>query len=227
MNLREDIERIKQVMGINESSKNCLPKTYRNGDKFGRDELASMFSCFTGEPKKFPVSAVREWLFPLMPNGSFIPQDPMRLNFGQPYTFTLEQMAKVENRDTRNITIGVKTIKPSQFADRTQSWFQMKKNTPTFQKRLEFQLNKIRENGYDTTVVTPENEPLVFESVNNKLYLQEGWHRVMAILELLEKGEITEDQAKAFMVIVYRIPSYRMNIIEKPPGLFENMRNYE
>jgi polyhydroxyalkanoate synthesis regulator phasin len=49
----------------------------------------------------------------------------------------------------------------------------------------------------------------------------------MAILELLKKGEITPDQAKAFMVVVYRVPSYRMNIIEKPPGLFENMRNYE
>ena len=227
MNLHEDIQRIKEVMGINESLKKCLPKTYSNGDKFGRDELASMFVCFTGEPKKFPVTAVREWLFPALPDGSFTPQDPMRLNYGQPYTFTLEQMAKVENRDTRNVTIGVKTINPSQFDQRTKRWFQAKMSAPLFQKRLDYQLDKIRENGYDTTVVTPENEPIVFESVNNTLYLQEGWHRVMAILELVNKGEITQDQAKAFMVIVYRTPNYRMNIVEKPPGLFENIRNYE
>jgi hypothetical protein len=227
MNLQEDISRIKQVMGLHESMKKCLPKSYKNGDKYGRDELASMFSCLTGEPKKFPVTAVREWLFPLLPDGSFRPQDPMRLNFGQPYTFTLEQMAKVENRDTRNVTVGIKTIDPNQFADRTQRWFEMKMKAPFFQQRLEYQMNKIRENGFDTTVVTPENEPIVFESVGGKLYLQEGWHRVMAILELLKKGEITPDQAKVFMVVVYRVPSYRMNIIEKPPGLFENMRNYE
>jgi len=227
MNLREDIERIKEVMGITESSKKCIPRSYRPGDKLGRDELATIFSCYTGDPKKFPISAVREWLFPLMPDGSFIPQDPMRLNFGQPYTFTIEQMAKVEDRDTRNVTIGVKIINPSQFDERTQRWFEMKKNAPLFQKRLEFQMNKIRENGYDTTVVTPENEPIVFESVNNKLYLQEGWHRVMAILELVNNKEITPEQAKALMVIVYRSPNFRLNIVEKPPGLFEHLRNYE
>jgi hypothetical protein len=227
MNLQENISRIKEVMGINESLKKCLPRTYSNGDKFGRDELASMFVCFTGEPKKFPVIAVKEWLFPLLPDGSFTPQDPMKLNYGQPYTFTLEQMAKVENRDTRNVTIGVKPINFSLFDERTKRWFQMKKTAPLFQKRLDFQLNKIRENNYDTTVVTPENEPIVFESVNNKLYLQEGWHRVMAILELLDKGEITPEQARAFMVIVYRMPNYSMNIVEKPSGLFENIRNYE
>jgi hypothetical protein len=226
MDLQENIQRILEVMGVNESVRKCLPNTYKPGDKYGRDELASMFVCFTGEPKKFSILAVREWLFPLLPDGSFTPQDPMKLNYGQPYNFTLEQMAKVENRDTRNVTIGIKTINPDLFDERTQRWFQIKKNAPSFQKRIDYQLNKIRENGYDTTIVTPKNEPIVFESVNNKLYLQEGWHRVMAILELVEKGEIEPDQAKLYTVIVYRNPNYRMNIVEKPQGMVENVREY-
>ena len=41
------------MMGINESFKKCLPKLYRPGEKYGRDELAKMFVCYTEEPKKF------------------------------------------------------------------------------------------------------------------------------------------------------------------------------
>jgi hypothetical protein len=227
MNLQENIYRIKEVMGINESLKKCLPKSYRPGDKYGRDELAKMFVCYTGDPKKFPVIAVKEWLFPKLPGGGFIDQDPMKLNYGQPYTFTLEQMAKVENRDTRNITIGIKTLDITQFPEQTQRWFNLKKNAPNFEERFKYQIDMIRENDYDTTIVTPKDEPIVFESVDKKLYLQEGWHRTMAILELLDNGEITPDQAKVYAVTVYRGPDYKMNIVEKPPGLFENIRNYE
>ena len=227
MNLQENIYRIKEVMGINESFKKCLPKSYRPGEKYGRDELAKLFVCYTGEPKKFPIIAVKEWLFPKLPGGGFADQDPMKLNYGQPYTFTMEQMAKTENRETRNITIGIKTIDISQFPEQMQEWINLKKNRPKFKERFDYQLNKIRENNYDTTIVTPENEPIVFESINKKLYLYEGWHRVMAILELLDKGEITPDQAKIYAVVVYRNSNYKLNIVEKPPGLYENIRNYE
>ena len=79
MNLQENIHRIKEVMGINESSKKCLPKSYRPGEKYGRDKLAEIFVCNTGEPKKFPVLAVKEWLFPKLPDGGFVEQDPILL----------------------------------------------------------------------------------------------------------------------------------------------------
>jgi polyhydroxyalkanoate synthesis regulator phasin len=49
----------------------------------------------------------------------------------------------------------------------------------------------------------------------------------MAILELLDKGEITPEQAKVYAVTVYRNSDYELNIVEKPPGLFENIRNYK
>jgi hypothetical protein len=49
----------------------------------------------------------------------------------------------------------------------------------------------------------------------------------MAILELLDKGEITPDQAKVYAVTVYRSSNFELNIVEKPPGLYENIRNYK
>jgi len=229
MKLQENIDRIKQVMGIITESRPgfCLPKDYTPGTKYGRDELAKMFVCFTKDPKKFPLLAVKEWLFPQLPGGGFTPQDPMSMSYGQPYTFTMERMAKVEDKNTRNITVGIKTIDPTQLPDETKRWFSIKQKSPGFQDRFDYQINKIRENDYDTTVITPQDEPMVFEVINRKLYIQEGWHRLMAILMLLEKGEITPDQAKVYAVTVFRSPDFKLKIVDKPEGLFENIRNYQ
>jgi len=221
MNLQEQIIRIQSMMGVvNESKNKCLPKTYKPGDKYGRDELTSMFICYTREPKKFPFIGVREWLFPLLPGGGFAKQDPMRMDYEYMPPFTLEQMVRVENRDTRNVSVGIKNITPTMLPEQTQRWFQLKRQSSGFQERLDYQLNKIRESNYDTTVVTPENEPMVFESIDKELHLQEGWHRLLAIFELIENGEITNDQAKVYCVIVYRNSGFKKTIMEKPPGSF-------
>jgi hypothetical protein len=210
---------MQSIMGVvNESNNKCLPKTYKPGDKYGRDELTRMFICYTREPKKFPFIGVREWLFPLLHGGGFTTQDPMRMDFEFMSTFTLEQMAKAENMDTRNITVGIKNITPTMLPKETQRWFQIKRQSTGFQERIEYQLNKIRESNYDTTVVTPENEPIVFESVNKELHLTEGWHRLLAIFELIENGEITNDQARVYCVIVYRNSGFKRTVIEKPLG---------
>jgi hypothetical protein len=163
---------------------------------------------------------VREWLFPLLPGGGFATQDPMRMDYEYMPPFTLEQMSKVEKKDTRNVTIGIKNITPTMLPEQTQRWFQLKRQGSGFQERLDYQLNKIRENNYDTTVVTPENEPMVFESIDKELYLQEGWHRLMAIFELIKNGEITNDQAKVYCVIIYRNQGFKKIVMEKPPGTF-------
>lgn len=221
MELQEQILRIQSMMGVvNETNNKCLPKTYKPGDKYGRDELTRMFICNTRDPKKFPFMGVREWLFPLLPGGGFVTQDPMRMDYEYMPPFTIEQMAGMENRYTRNITIGIKNITPTMLPEETQRWFQLKRQSTGFQERLEYQLNKIRESNYDTTVVTPENEPMVFQSVNKELHLQEGWHRLLAIFELIENGEITNDQAKVYCVIVYRNPEFNRVIVEKPPGTY-------
>ena len=73
----------------------------------------------------------------------------------------------------------------------------------------------IRENDYNTLVVTPPNEPMVFEVVDGEFFIQEGWHRLMAILELIELGEISPEQAKAYVVNVFRNSNFKMNLVDK------------
>jgi len=219
MNLQENINRIYSIMGLNEVFDKCLPKDYKPGKTYDRDKLAAMFVCYTKNPKKFPIVAVREWLFPLLPDGGFQNQDPMNLFDGLQH-YTLKQQANLEDRETRNISIGVRSIASMNFPKKITDWFEEKRKSPMFQQRFEYQLNKVRENGYDTTILTPPNEPLVFEVINGESYLKEGWHRVMAILELIELGEITPDQAKAYVVNVFRNDNFKLNIIDKPPHLF-------
>lgn len=215
MNLQENIDRIQTIMGLYEVFDRCLPKDYRYGQTYDRDKLANIFVCYTKNPKKFPVVAVREWLFPLLPNGTFQDLDPMNITYGLQH-FTMKQLASIEDRDTRNIAMGVRSISSMKFPKRMQEWLNWKENQKGFKDRLEFQLEKIRKNGYDTTVVTPPSSPLVFEVIDGEFWLQEGWHRLMAILYLIELGEITPEQAKAYVVNVFRRDGYKKIIVDKP-----------
>lgn len=214
MDIQENIHRIRNIMGLNEVYDKCLPKNYRPGQTYDRDRLASMFVCYTKNPKKFPIIAVKEWLFPLAPDGSFHNQDPMNM-FDGLQRHTLKQLALAEDRDTRNIAVGVRSVSSMNFPKKIKEWFNWKRNQPNFSERLEYQLDKIRENNYNTLVVTPPNEPLVFEVVNGEFFIQEGWHRLMAILELVELEEISPEQAKAYVVNVFRNSDFKMNLVDK------------
>ncbi len=215
MNLQENIDRIQTIMGLNEVFDRCLPKDYRHGQTYDRDKLAKMFVCYTKNPKKFPVVAVREWLFPLLPDGTFQNADPMNMTNGV-QRYTMRQLASVEDRDIRNIAMGLRSISSMKFPKQITEWFNWKRNQKGFEDRLEYQLKKIRENGYDTTVVTPPSSPIVFEVIDGVFYPQEGWHRLMAILYLIELGEITPEQAKAYVVNVFRRDGYEQMIVNKP-----------
>jgi hypothetical protein len=188
----------------------CLPSDYRPGTEYGRDELAKIFVCLTGEPQKFPVRAVREFFFPKDPQGRTLKMDPMNMRTNQsPHPFSMDRMVNFEKKITRNITMGVTKISMDRFAPIVVNGFSIMQQRPDYNKRVGYQINKIIENNYDTLSVTPDDEPIAFESIGGKLYLQEGWHRVMAILYLLQKGEIKPDDAKVYSVILYRESSYK------------------
>jgi len=212
---------IKKVISEN-STKKCLPKSYTPGTRYGRDELTKIFLCYIKNKDKFPFAAVREWMFPKLPGGIDNQQDPMRMIImGQRAPLTMEQIARTEERDTRNVTMRVIKIDPSKLAEGHLRWFGMKRNSKNFESRLMYQIEKIRENDYNTLVVTPEDEPLVFDSVDGKLSILEGWHRYMAIMFLLENNEISPEDAEALAVTVYRNPSYDTGPkMDKPMGFF-------
>jgi hypothetical protein len=188
----------------------CLPPGYRPGTEYGRDELSKIFVCLTGEPNKFPVKAVQEFFFPKDPSGRELKMDPMAMSTNQsPTVFSIDKMVNFEKKITRNITMGTTILDPSKFAPIVINAFSIMQQRPDFHKRIGYQVNKIIKNNYNTLSVTPDDEPIAFESIGGKLFLQEGWHRVMAILYLLQKGEIKPEEAKVYSVILYRESSYR------------------
>lgn len=219
MDIRFELQRIKKIMGVITETTNqkCLPKDYRPGKRYGRDELTKIFICYTGKESKFPFAAVREWLFPKLPDGTFYPQDPMKLSNGI-QTFTMEQSARLENQDTRNISMKIINLDINIFPGKIEKWFETKRNVPGYDKRLEYQVNKIKENGMNTLSVTPSDEPIVFQSIDKKLYPIEGWHRILAILELVKNKEIEMEQAKVYAVIVYRAEHFSSDFQDFSPA---------
>ena len=206
----EQYKKINENLLLEMRPHKCLPSGYRPGTEYGRDELSKIFVCLTGEPHKFPVKAVREFFFPKHPQGHDIKMDPMAMRDNQsPTVFSIDKMVNFEKKITRNITMGITTIDINKFAPIVVNGFSIMQQRPNFHKRIGYQVNKIIENNYDTLSVTPEDEPIAFESIGGKLFLQEGWHRVMAILYLLQKGEIKPDDAKVYSVILYRESSYK------------------
>jgi len=206
----EQYKKINETLLLEIRPHKCLPPGYRPGTRYGRDELAKIFVCLTGEPQKFPVKAVREFFFPKPPGGGELRMDPMAMRTNQsPTEFSIDKMVNFEKKITRNITMGTTILDPSKFAPIVINAFSIMRQRPDFNKRIGYQVNKIIENNYDTLSITPDDEPIAFESIGGKLFLQEGWHRIMAILYLLQKGEIKPEEAKIYSVILYRESSYR------------------
>ena len=167
---------------------NCLPKDYTPGKKYNKTQLAKMFICYTGKPNKFPLNVVKEWLYP---GPDDLMADPMKLTDGR-QTFTIKQQANLEDRDTRNITTKIINLDPKQLHKLTTWAFSYKMKAPDFKSRVNYQINKIKNNNLNTLIITPDDKPIIFESFSkNELNLLEGWHRVYAILTLIENKEIT------------------------------------
>ena len=87
-----------------EEETDCYPSDYEPGKTYGRDELSKMFSCFAGE-SNFPVEAVKEMMFPLIPPNDdnpkhhFIDLDPKNMQVGPDEFVTMEERAdKYKNK---------------------------------------------------------------------------------------------------------------------------------
>jgi len=209
MKLTEQINKIKSMMGLLNEVHKCLPKDYKPGMKYDRDQLARMFVCYTGNPKKYPLIAVREWLFPKMYNGESQFVDPMKMKLNPFQTFTIEQIAKGEDKTIRNITVGIITLDINKFSDDTQKWMLAKSNEEGYMERLNYQKEKILKDG--SLSVTPDNEPIVVQSINKKFEIREGWHRIISVFELLKEGKIEPEDAKLKSIIIYRTEGYSIN----------------
>ena len=206
MNLNENIYRLKELMGIltededkqPEVEKDCYPSDYEPGKKYERDDLSKMFSCFAGDG--FPIEGVKEWMFPMIPTekGHVSPSyDPKNMQFGPNEFYTMEELVNEWKNKVSKISLEKISITPEELHPETLSFISKKQAAPMYKKRVDFQINKAKENGIESLT---ENEPFVVELEDNKYKWDEGWHRFLALYEMVQSGDIPRIEGKAWVV---------------------------
>ena len=64
------------------------------------------------------------------------------------------------------------------------------------EKRISFQMKRAIENGVESLT---ENEPFVIEKKDGKYKWDEGWNRLIALVNLYEQGEIDSIKGKSWI----------------------------
>jgi len=101
--------------------------------------------------------------------------------------------------EVESINLEKFSITPEMIHQDTIDFFPEKKNAPGYKERVNHQKERVMKNGeYSLT----ENEPFVVEFVDGKYKWSEGWHRLLALVELYEEGKI--DSIKGYGYIIKR-----------------------
>lgn len=202
--LTEEIIKIKYLMNLlTEDTKsednNCYPPDYEPGKMYERDELSKIFSCFAGE-KDFPVEGVKEWMFPMLPDekkGHISPSyDPKKMDMGYEKPITMEELVDIWKNKVSNLSLETISITPEEIHPETLEFIPTKKSAPMGEKRINFQMKRAMENGVESLT---ENEPFVVEKKDGKYKWDEGWNRLIALLNLYKEGKIDSIKGKSWI----------------------------
>ena len=115
MNLQENIQRIKEMMGLlteDVENNDCYPSDYEPGKMYERDDLAKMFYCFADG--KFPLEWIKESQFPKLP--PFVERkeyispkyDPKNMQIGKDEFVTMPEFVEL---NTKNIEVETEELK--------------------------------------------------------------------------------------------------------------------
>jgi hypothetical protein len=199
----EELNRIKSLMGIlteEIENSNCYPSDYEPGKHYEREELSNMFSCFAGE-KDFPVDGVMEWMFPLKPDekkGHVSPSyDPKNMDMGYEKPITMEELVNIWKKKVSHLNLETISISPEEIHPETLSFIPEKKSSSMGKKRINFQMKKAMKCGVESLT---QNEPFVIEKKDGKYKWDEGWNRLIALIELYNKGKIEHIEGKCWIV---------------------------
>ena len=181
----------------------CYPSDYQPGKTYGRDILTQIFTCLTGNPKDFPILAIKEMMFPLEPGGGFTDKDPKALTIYSDEPITMEEMVKKEmgrisKFETKQIQLSKDILHPD-----TLKFIENKRNAPGYEKRVGYQKDKVRKAGMNSFSIVPKEEPIIFTFKNGKYALEEGWHRTLALLDMLEDEEFKTNSVPVNTIIAY------------------------
>ena len=198
-----EINRIKELMKLlteDVENDNCYPSDYEPGKTYERDELSKMFSCFAGE-KDFPVEGVKEWMFALIPDkkkGHISPSyDPKNIDWGYEKPITMEELVGIWKKRVSNLSLETISITPEEIHPETLKFIPTKKSAKGGKERINFQMKKSMENGVESLT---NDEPFVVEKKDGKYKWDEGWNRLIALINLYEQGKIDSIKGKSWIV---------------------------
>ena len=198
-----EINRIKELMKLlteDVENDNCYPSDYEPGKTYERDELSKMFSCFAGE-KDFPVEGVKEWMFALIPDkkkGHISPSyDPKNIDWGYEKPITMEELVGIWKKRVSNLSLETISITPEEIHPETLKFIPTKKSAKGGKERINFQMKKSMKNGVESLT---NDEPFVVEKKDGKYKWDEGWNRLIALINLYEQGKIDSIKGKSWIV---------------------------
>lgn len=200
--INKELGRIRNLIRVISENKEetCYPSDYTPGKKYNREVLAKIFCCFADE-KKFPYEFVLEAMFPMLPPNEKIghhhsPQiDPKHIQIGENSFVDMEEYVRRETSNKRVRLINI-NITLDMIHEKTLNFLPHKKSAPNYRQRVDFQKNKVKKYGVD---VLTDTEPFIIEYLDGKYRWDEGWHRLLALVELYDEGIIDSIKGKAFV----------------------------
>jgi hypothetical protein len=179
---------------IKKVAKTCYPDDYNPGKEYGRDILAEIFCCIADDDS-FSIEIVKEVYFPYLPGKKDVSIDPKRIQVGPDEYIDMEEFVAREKKKTPNgWKMEIVTVSKDMLHPDTLKFIPKKKKSPGYKDRIDYQKDKINKS---STLEITKDEPIIFELIDDKYKLQEGWHRFLAILEMLEDGELSNPKVYA------------------------------
>jgi hypothetical protein len=147
--------------------------------------------------------AIKEMMFPLEPGGGFTNKDPKAITMYSEVPVTMEEivkkeMGRISKFEIKQIQLSKDILHPD-----TLSFVEKKRNAPGYEKRVGYQKDKVRKSGMDSLAIVPKNEPVIFTFKDGKYALEEGWHRTLALLDMLEDKEFETNSVPINTIIAY------------------------
>jgi hypothetical protein len=109
-----------------------------------------------------------------------------------------KEMGRISKFETKQIQLNKNILHPD-----TLKFIENKRNAPGYEKRVGYQKDKVRKSGMNSLAIVPKDEPIIFTFKNGKYALEEGWHRTLALLDMLEDKEFKTDSVPVNAIIAY------------------------
>lgn len=203
MDLQENISRVKKLMGLitEQETNGCYPSDYEPGKKYERDELSKIFSCIAGE-KDFPAEGVKEWMFPLLPPNDQNPvhhspsYDPKSMDFGYEKPITMDELVDIWKSKVSRLNLENISVTPDEIHPDTLAFIPTKESSIGGEKRISFQMKRAMEDGIESLT---DSEPFVIQKKDGKYKWDEGWNRLIAMINLFKQNKIPKIEGKAWV----------------------------